>query len=131
MLKRLLCFPCTPLTVSHFKLASTQWHVPYVGMKIDRHAWHDVVLRAGPLHLPGSSRPLNSTEVYQVSDQLLLAGIRGMAGWVQVGSSLCWHATALYPILSHHYSIQLKAFWMTQHDASTFHVIWRTGMCLL
>lgn len=67
-----------------------------------------------PTHklLAGSSRPLNSTEVYQVSDQLLLAGIRGMAGWVQSsglsdmrslrdsmagGSSWIGHGTAMGP----------------------------------
>lgn len=36
----------------------------------------------------GSSRPLSSSEVYAVSDQLLMAGIQGMSDWVTV--SVAW-----------------------------------------
>lgn len=34
--------------------------------------------------LTGSSRPLSSSEVYGVSDRLLIAGVQGMSNWVSV-----------------------------------------------
>lgn len=43
---------------------------------------HDVLLR-----IAGSSRPLSSSEVYAVSDQLLMAGIQGMSDWVAVSAA--------------------------------------------
>jgi cell division protein FtsZ len=67
-----------------------------------------------PTHklLAGSSRPLNSTEVYAVSDRLMIAGIQGMADWItgsvlsnlgdlrtsmSGGSSWIGHGTAMGP----------------------------------
>jgi hypothetical protein len=36
----------------------------------------------------GSTRPLSSTEVYAVSDRLMIAGIQGMADWATVSAFL-------------------------------------------
>lgn len=38
------------------------------------------------LFCTGSSRPLNSSEVYGMTDQLLIAGIQGLSDWVTVSS---------------------------------------------
>jgi hypothetical protein len=46
---------------------------------------------AHPVPPTGSSRPLSSSEVYGVSDRLLIAGVQGMSNWVSVSVGVAGH----------------------------------------